>query len=609
MAKEHKPPTMLKRHWDNIVGLSRKVIKKIPQSDKKERAASMLNSLERTFAEWLFVEQVTQTLPHEANLERLRHLEMVKKNLPTEHALSPIPKEEIEDEIAKLKKKTEKIKTESLKEAAKRVENEWKKEKSDFFKLLRNSHDFPLINKVRSAFESLTKPLIGTAEDEDLAVVVPWDLRTERQKQEGTEEATPRPRNWPGMKAMPEESGEVRLVDLIHSALREIHDSRYNKSVVEAVAAKYGLPHNDVVWLSSVLAAKRLSKSEARKERKQLRDEEREEKKRAEEWTEEDEVKFKEEEEKDSQEEAEEKKQEKTKEEEKKPETEEKDEEGSSKEEVVHPMKLYPGNHKKRAEDSWDAILNKLPRAIHHYVKDFSIEYEQGSYDPVKKTFIGKEHRKTHLPETTDEPGVFITPHKVIYLPPSAAGWSHRTMTRKLIKAAVDIFFRLSNVLVKKKLDGYINRLFIREDDIDHLVNGLNALVEESPGDAQKVRREKILEDIEKQLKLYPNAEKVQRFHELWAEQSEHFTSMFSDKRFILLFHKWVLEVVTSMVMKSTTPKHVPFPIVDFIRKMSSLDRASQLLVEEVGKARMKLMRSPGTDEALSALKEAVSRV
>ena len=59
---------------------------------------------------------------------------------------------------------------------------------------------------------------------------------------------------------------------------------------------KYGLPHDDVLWLSSILSKKKLSKKELREERKRTRSEDKEEKMRSETWSPEDEERFQKEE-------------------------------------------------------------------------------------------------------------------------------------------------------------------------------------------------------------------------------------------------------------------------------------------------------------------------
>jgi hypothetical protein len=581
---------MLRKTWTKLEDLVGSAVK----AKYKEAVSSALSALERTFAEWVFVNQINGKVPNlikvtmgtgkggpivvqhtvQEEIDRIKTLlgmrtdkeDALLKTLSSKTSLTPKEQARLEklkatrsvslsdtkrteyaEKLHDLKgmAKVKKVK-ESAKAAAKRVDKTWVKDRNAFIKLLGRAASPASALVAKKLLTNLAKPLVGDGDDTDSLKTLPWEGDTELE-------------SWPVKKVRLLED-EARVVDLLHTALREVAASNYHPRVVAAVAEKYGLPHADVQWLSSVLSKKKEKAEDEDEEVVTAPDE---------------------------------------------------DEADTEVEVPIHPSELVENvDHDRRAKTVWDSILGRVPRAMHHYLKGFEVVYEMGAVFPpvgdrktnAKRFYLGKEHRKHFFTQGQDEPAVDMNAG-IIYLPPSSASWSVDDMTTKLVSKAVDIFLQRSRLLTKGDMEKYISKFFISEQDIDKLLSSLNELaLETEPGED--------IRGLEEQVKKhYPKPEQAQRFHEWWAEHQGHFTHLLKDKRMIPLFHKWMVEVVMSMVNASPSPKDVPYPVAKFMTKMSSLDRLKQTAAGSILNIRMELMKTPGTEDVLQDLKEAASHV
>lgn len=546
--------SMLKRTWSKLEAL----VESATKPKYREIVTTNLSALEKAFAEWLFVSQLERMIPNTVRVpmggsEKIEKDKSVTKrptvlvSMPVDKAIDRINSllpnagskmQEYHDKLDALKAMPkEKRVIEPMKAAAKRVDKVWMNTKKAFIKSLRKAATPVEVAEARTILKNLTKGLIGDDSDEDALKRVPW---------EGEETLT----SWPVERARLLED-ETRVVDLIHNALREVASSNYHPRVVSTVAEKYGLPHADIQWLSSILAGGKTAPSKVTKD---------------------EEVEI-----------------------------------------PVHPSEQGDDvDHDRKAKVVWDSILSRSPRAIHHYLKDFEVRYEMGSIFPpleeegsrrkIDRIYLGKEHRKHFFKQGKDEPAVDMRTG-IIYLPPTAALWSVEDMTKKLVSKAVDIFLQRSRLLTKGDLEKHISKFFLTEKDIDKLISALNDLsLEAEP--AEDIR------GLEDQLKKhYQEPEKSQRFHEWWAENQGHFTHLLKDKRMVPLFQKWLTEILMSMVTTTPSPKDVPYPVTEFVMKMSSLDRFKHVVTKRIWDTRMALMQEPGTEEVLKDLKEAAENV
>lgn len=540
-------PSMLKKNWSKLESL----VNSSSRSKYRDKVVEGLSHLERAFAEWLFVSQVETMVPNTVKVKLgptvvqttvEKELQRLKTILPN----SGSKMQEYHDRLDSLQSMPKEKKViESMKSAAKRVDKEWELAKKAFFSILSKAAVPSVVLEARKLVGNTTKLLSfkkskKSKSDQNNTMRVPW---------EGGELTS-----WPVEKARLLED-EARLVDLVHSALREVASSNYHSGMISAVAEKYGLPTADMQWLSSVLVKNKTPKPAPSPSKI------------------EDEVEI-----------------------------------------PTHPSEHNDVDHDQRAKVVWESIMGRVPRAVHHYLKSFEVRYEVGTLFPpipeegpkrkedVNRFYLGKEHRKHFFSQGKDEPAVDMR-NNVIYLPPTAALWSVEDMTSKLVSKAVDIFLQRSRLLTKGDLEKHISKFFLTEQDIDKLISSLNELSLESEP-SEDIRG---LEDQMK--KHYPEPDKAQKFHEWWAENQGHFTRMLKDKRMVPLFHKWLAEILMSMITTSPSPKDVPYPVAEFITKLSSLTRFRSVISRRILNVRTALMQEPGTEDVLKELREAADNV
>lgn len=261
----------------------------------------------------------------------------------------------------------------------------------------------------------------------------------------------------------------------------------------------------------------------------------------------------------------------------------------------------------------WDSMVRLLPRGFAEKVKDYNVIWDYSFREIPRvvdrttgeKEVVQVEKKNEKYKQLTfmkRGQGFRILPdvnEKEIVIPFQCHAWQKERILSGMVDAAVRVFFHEAGILRRGSIPKFLSGIFVSTKDIDLLVEVLNAMtddvVTDSAGAKYKLFKndKPIVESLEEELKsTTTDAERVTKWHAWWAEHGGHFTALFKNKHMIPLFHKWAVDVVKARVLRKPIPDSVPFPVINFINKLSSFDELQNFALSRIAEIRFELAKN-----------------